>query len=68
MPVSAGGFALFTQQDIGQFRRGHDLCHKLCISNNKIQKCQLCSIPCYVKFSGTLPENDIKIFRTLLHV
>ena len=44
MPVSAGGFALFTQQDIGQFRRGLDLCHKLCISSNKIRwKLQLCT-------------------------
>ena len=37
MPVSVKGFALFTQQDIGQFRRGLELYHKLCISGNKIR-------------------------------
>ena len=37
MPISARGFALFTQQDIGQFRKGLELYHKLCISGNKIQ-------------------------------
>ena len=37
MPVSAKGFALFTQQDIGQFRRGIELYYKLCISGKKIR-------------------------------
>ena len=36
-PVSAKGFALFTQQDIGQFRKGLELYHELCISGNKIR-------------------------------
>ena len=36
MPVSARDFALFTQQDIGQFRKGLELNHKLCISSDKI--------------------------------
>ena len=34
---SARGFALITQQDIGQFRKGLKLYHKLCISGNKIR-------------------------------
>ena len=37
MLVSARGFTLFTQQDIGQFRIGLELYHKLCISGNKIR-------------------------------
>ena len=37
MPVSARGFALFTQQDIGPFRKGLELYHKLCISAGKIR-------------------------------
>ena len=37
MPVSARSFALFTQQDIGQFRKGLELYHKLCFSGNKIR-------------------------------
>ena len=37
MRVSAKGFALFTQQDIGQFRKGLELNHELCISGNKIR-------------------------------
>ena len=37
IPVSAKGFALFTQQDIGQFRKGLELYHKLCFSGNKIR-------------------------------
>ena len=37
MLVSARGFALFTQQNIGQFRKGLELYHKLCISGNKIR-------------------------------
>ena len=37
VPVSARGFALITQQDIGQFRKGLKLYHKLCISGNKIR-------------------------------
>ena len=36
-PVTARGFALITQQDIGQFRKGLKLYHKLCISGNKIR-------------------------------
>ena len=42
MSVSARGFALFTQQDIGQFRKGLELYHKLSNTSNKIrQKLQL---------------------------
>ena len=37
MPVSAKGFALFSQQDIGQFRKGLDLYHKLYIPGDKIR-------------------------------
>ena len=37
MPVSVKGFVLFPQQNIGQFRRGLELYHKLCISGNKIR-------------------------------
>ena len=37
MRVSAKGFTLFTQQDIGQFRKGLELNHELCISGNKIR-------------------------------
>ena len=37
MLVPARGFALFTQQDISQFRTGLELYHKLCISGNKIR-------------------------------
>ena len=35
MPVSARGFTLFTQQDIGQLRKGLELHYKWC----KKQKC-----------------------------
>ena len=42
VPVSARGFALITQQDIGQFRKGLELYHKLSNTSNKIrQKLQL---------------------------
>ena len=42
MSVSARGFALFIQQDIGQFRKGLELYHKLSNTSNKIrQKLQL---------------------------
>ena len=37
MTVSAKGFALFSQQDIGQFRKELDLYHKLCIPGDKIR-------------------------------
>ena len=32
MPAFARGFALFTQQDIGQLRKGLELYYKLCSS------------------------------------
>ena len=43
MPVSARGFALFTQQDIGQLRKGLELHHKRCKSVIKI-RCKLKSV------------------------
>ena len=37
MSESARGFALFTQQDIGQFRKGLERYHKLSNTNNNIR-------------------------------
>ena len=37
MPVSVKGFVLFPQQNIGQFRKGLELYHKLFVSGNKIR-------------------------------
>ena len=37
MPAFARGFALFTQQEIGQLRKGLELYYKLCSSVVKIR-------------------------------
>ena len=59
MPASARGFALFTQQDIGQFRKGLELYHKLCTSSKKIQwKLQLAGFSYDKKSANVVTRKD----------
>ena len=63
MPVSVKGFVLFTQQDIGQFRKGLELYHKLCISGNKIRwKLQL------VGFSYDKKSANVVMWKEYEHI
>ena len=59
MPASARGFALFTQQDIGQFRKGLELYHKLRTSSKKIQwKLQLVGFSYDKKSANVVTRKD----------
>ena len=59
MPASARGFALFTQQDIGQFRKGLELYQKLCTSSKKIQwKLQLVGFSYDKKSANVVTRKD----------